>query len=224
MDKINIKGPKGSVIIDDSQLENAVIENASLDQRIDEEARTLLYSIGRSLNRIDGMGETLSETKNQTIINWRLIQEQAETLACVSETVSEISSQHSAITRIEKMLRELTMTKTQIKIEEILDTPLTRAKYIAALKSGKKLPKLHKREVPTFSFFDKITRIWFCSEGRREQRWTFRDLLNDFSHFLGDDIGPLVNYLKKYSLGIGPMKANVIAEDMKNLAKLTKRI
>jgi hypothetical protein len=211
-------------------LEKAVIENASLNQKIDEEARTLLYAIGRSLNRVDGMEESLSETKNQTIINWRLIQEQAETLACVSETVSEISSRHSAITRIEKMLRELTMTKTQIKIEEILDTPLTRAKYIAALKSGKKLPKLHwsrslsKREVPTVPFFDKITRIWFCSEGRREQRWTFRDLLNDFSHLLGDDIGPLVGYLKKYSLGIGPRKANVIAEDMKNLAKLVKRI
>jgi hypothetical protein len=224
MDKTNIKGPKGSVIIDDSRLEQAVIENASLDQKIDEEARTLLYSIGRSLNRIDGMGESLSETKNQTITNWRLIQEQAETLECVSAKVTEIRHQCLAIPRIEKMLRKLTMTKNQIKIEEFLDTPLARAKYIAAPKSSNKLPKLTTREVPIAPLFDKITRIWFCSEGYENWDWTFRDLLDYFSHLLRDDIGHLASYLKRTSFGIGPRKANVIAKDINNLAKLTKRI
>jgi hypothetical protein len=170
----------------------------------EEEARTILFSIGSYLSKIEPMKETLDRIDTKSLDTWQTLKSQQVKIDTIDQRLKNMERDLKALPRIEGMLRKLTMTEEEIKREEYLDTPLS--EYINAREQSE---------------FDPITVNWFYYENRTKG-FTIRDLLDNYSYIM--EKGNLFSWLKKYSYQIGPKKASIIVKDFKKMAKKAGRV
>jgi len=170
----------------------------------EEETRTILFSIGSYLSKVEPMKETLDRIDTKSLDTWQTLKSQQVKIDTIDQRLKNMERDLKALPRIEGMLRKLTMTEEEIKREEYLDTPLS--EYINAREQSE---------------FDPITVNWFYYENRTKG-FTIRDLLDNYSYIM--EKGNLFSWLKKYSYQIGPKKASIIVKDFKKMAKKAGRV
>ena len=168
----------------------------------EEENRRLLFAIGRHLGSIEPIKEAVDKTRGYSIDANISLKSQQKQIDVLDQRLKNIDKNLLALPRIEAMLRKLTMTQEEIKIEEYLDTRLNQ----------------YFEENGEFALHN--TTITWCFTHLGEQFFhtrTIRCLLDMYSILMED--GKLSSWLQKHYHGIGAKKAAIIVEDFKKMAK-----